>query len=915
MSGNLIGLLVVAAGFGAFEHGDAFDYADGSEGAPAWFAESVAWEMRDGAFECAGGNRSFAILEAAPYSGRLSVEATVTVRERQGPDWAVAGIGFRWDGGNYWHLALIEAPESGEHRHRTELTEMLDNVWLAQGNEGTRLTCRVHEGALFNWKYGHPYRLRMVLTPEQVEGFVTELDGTVRAHMAFALDNRAVAKGRPMLTSGRFHTVFDDVAAVVDDAIEGPEAVAEFPPYAVAGYGDVTGEATGFFYPKEAGGRWWLIDPNGKAFYMVGTDHVSYRVHWCEKLGYAPYARNVAAKYGSEEKWADATMARLTDWGFNTLSVNHSRLLRHRRFAHIEFLTMGSSFADVDDICPKTTWTGFPNVFNPKWPRHCDKIARRSCAPNKGDPWLIGYFLDNELEWFGKQWKSGGLFDEAWKKPAQHSAKRAWVAFLEDRLDGVDEFARHWGVEVADFEALLAHVEPRMALTDRGRAIMRDWARVLAEQYFAACREAILRHDPNHLILGCRFAGDAPDVWDVAGEYCDIVSFNIYPRIDVATGVPHSVVQQIAEWQRLAGRPMMVTEWSFPALDSGLPCKHGAGMRVDTQAQRTRCFTHFQTLMFALPFMVGTDFFMWADEPELGISSTFPEDSNYGLVNVEDVPYAELTDAARALNARVYELHAAGQLPVWPAPARLDSRLLELPEGEGAAPEGALELAAGGLELEGPVEGDAWRLSCGGTALGAFHVLIHQETPLPLWVASDTARITAVRGNEHVLVVDMELARSTHTDQAMCFKSGWRFRIPRKGAEWLASECLWVENTDAVPWTLAEVFHYLRPESGSEPLLNDIPNYYRQGAAWVDAEAGVGVACWYADGDAFQCDYWKDPNGGFHSDLREKLDVVLEPGQRHAMDRGNAFFFPLRKISIAAFGEAVEGLEAVVLGD
>ncbi len=147
----------------------------------------------------------------------------------------------------------------------------------------------------------------------------------------------------------------------------------------------------------------------------------------------------------------------------------------------------------------------------------------------------------------------------------------------------------------------------------------------MAETYFGTCAGAIRRHDPNHLLLGCRFAGRAPDIWDIAGRHCDIVSFNIYPRIDVERGVPAKVKEEIDGWQQASGRPMMVTEWSFPALDAGLPSRHGAGMRVDTQAQRAQCFRHFQDFLFRLPYMVGSCYFMYLDEPAAGISSTFPE--------------------------------------------------------------------------------------------------------------------------------------------------------------------------------------------------------------------------------------------------------------------------------------------------
>ncbi len=388
-------VLVAVAGLGAFEYTDRFDYPDGSDGAPAWYTKSVAWEVVNGAMAYPRGQRSFAILESAPYGKDLSFEATAMVKQHAGDDWAVAGIALRLDDLNYWHLALSEAPVARGKRHFVELAEMLDGVWLSENNKDSRLTPAASEGRDFNWEYGVPYRLRMTLSPDAIRGELIEQDGTRRAQMGYALDNRAVKCGRPALACAHFEARFDDVHVVVNETAPGPEVKPpSFPAYTLPGYASVTAPATGFFHPNKVAGRWWIIDPNGQAFYVVGTDHANYNVHWCQKLGYAPYSRNCEEKYGREAKWADATIERLVQWNFNALAANHSTSLRYKKLPHIETLGLGTAFSDYDDLCPKTTWTGFPNVFSPKWMRFCEKRAEALCAAHKADPWLIGYFLD-----------------------------------------------------------------------------------------------------------------------------------------------------------------------------------------------------------------------------------------------------------------------------------------------------------------------------------------------------------------------------------------------------------------------------------------------------------------------------------------------------------------------------------------
>jgi len=908
----LLSLLISAGPFS-----DTFDYPDGSDGSPTWYTENVQWEVSGGAMEYLGGPLSFALFEDASHGSTLTVEARVTPRARTGNEtaWPVAGVAIRWDGDNFWHFALVESPDDQGNTHSIELSEMLGGVWNAHWDPATTLTATAWEGTDFDWQYDQTYRLRISMSPAGVEGYMWDSGDVQRTHIAFSFDNTAVTSGQPALHVAHFEVAFDDFNGSVDVDVPGPEVTV--PPYTLEANETITSTATGFFHTEQIDGVWWLVDPEGKTFYMVGTDHISYNGHWCEALGYAPYRRNVETKYGSESAWADATAQRLNDWGFNMLSAGHSDSLRYRHFAHTEFLSLGTLFSDIDDMCPKTTWTGFPNVFSPKWAAHCAKIARNVCEPYSTDPWLIGYFLDNELEWYGKNHREWGLFDEAWKKPADHTAKQAWVDFLSTELTDPAEFGTNWGVTISAFTDLLAHTSPQPPLTERAQEVAAAWVRLVAEEYFRVCRAAIQAADPNHLILGCRFASQAPGIWDIAGEYCDIVSFNMYPWIDVRAGVPGSVIDTIDGWHDQVGKPMMITEWSFPALDSGLPCTNGAGMRVDTQTQKTRCFRFFQTAMFRIPYMVGSDYFMYIDQPPLGISSTFPENSNYGLITEDDDPWPQLTAAASDLNPRVYDLHAAGQMPTPPDLGQLPDWLRTVPDTP-VAVESVMAFDAGRLRVEGPVNGHAWRLSLDGRDLGEFFMLAHEKLPADHWVASTQATITDVHTGSTVTVVDMELAIPTGGSSVQTYSSGWRFWIPQDGQEWVASQCLWVENTDSSSWTLENVFHYLAPgidgdPAGDEPL-SLVPNYYRAGGAWMDSAAGLGVAAWVPNGEAFRGGFWKDEGGGLHSDLYQPAGVVLSPGERFMPSPDLAFFFALEDLTLSAFGQTASLIETELAG-
>lgn len=619
------------------------------------------WTVQpDGAVRADMPQGALLLKESFSREGELSATVVVHQAVANVTHWKTVGIALWQDDRHHWRLNLVEAPENLQYRHFVELHEAYAGVWLAGNEPGTRLTTKESFTLpSWTWQYGRPYRLRLVWNAQSIRGEVYEGE-TLCWYTEWLLDNpKAVRAGYLGLTCYSFDATFSQVGTRNLAPAEPPEPK-RIPPYRVHRAGKKVAEPRGFFRVQQVDGVWWFVDPEGRLFFALGTDHTSYFVHWCEKLGYAPYHENMKKQHGTEEAWARQTVQRLKGWNFSILAVNHSQYLRYQGLAYIEAIPgIGQGYAAIDPLVSQVHWTGFPNVFSSRWQQWCESIAYQRCAPLRDDPWLIGYFLDNELEWFGKEYRQWGLASEALKRPPGHEARLALAQLLRERYGGdVQRFNRAWGARVRSFEDIAQSEQPPSIRTRAAEEDGIAFTRLAAERYFRTCAEAIRKYDPNHLILGCRFAGGAPPILDIAGQYCDVVSINTYPRIDLRAGRVLDWEEHLREYHRQSKRPLMITEWSFPALDSGLPCKHGAGMRVDTQQQRAECFRIFQSALFRLPFMVGSNFFMWVDEPALGVSSTFPEDSNYGLVNERGEPYRELVQTATSLQAKVYAMHA-----------------------------------------------------------------------------------------------------------------------------------------------------------------------------------------------------------------------------------------------------------------
>ena len=82
--------------------------------------------------------------------------------------------------------------------------------------------------------------------------------------------------------------------------------------------------------------------------------------------------------------------------------------------------------------------TYFPNVFSTGLVARCEAWAAARCGALKDDRTLIGYFLDNELAWWGNagvkdRAGSGGMFDAVAALPSEHGARKVLDAFRAAR--------------------------------------------------------------------------------------------------------------------------------------------------------------------------------------------------------------------------------------------------------------------------------------------------------------------------------------------------------------------------------------------------------------------------------------------------------------------------------------------------
>src|SRR6516165_7554277 len=282
-------------------------------------------------------------------------------------------------------------------------------------------------------------------------------------------------------------------------------------------------------------------------------------------------------------------------------------------------------------------WGGIPDPFDPRFAMEVDKMAENAAAQFGGDPWLVGYFVDNELAW-GRGWSTDpreryALAISTLNRGPESPAKLAFVTQLIETYRGPNRLAQAWGISLASWDVMRgAGFALPTASLDKPAVIsdLASFTRRFAEAYFRTVAEALHRHDPNHLYLGSRFAWRTPEAVEACGLWCDVVSFNLYQRA-LANGQ--------GEWARFhaLGKPALIGEFHFGSTDRGLFWEGLVG--AGRESERGPAYSRYLRTVADNPDFVGAHWFQYIDKPLTG-RALDGENAHVGFVTVADLPYA-----------------------------------------------------------------------------------------------------------------------------------------------------------------------------------------------------------------------------------------------------------------------------------
>lgn len=431
----------------------------------------------------------------------------------------------------------------------------------------------------------------------------------------------------------------------------------------------------GFFGVHKAGGRWWLVDPDGCLFWSSGVDcvrsQISANVHLLkDALEFLPpetgefseiyvkgrqlhinyLASNFIRVFGKDEwkeAWAALSLDELIRLRFNTVANwSEWKYASREKVPYVRPMNFNPGLTN-------NIYRDFPDVFHPDFEKDAAEYAR-VLSDTAEDTALIGYFMMNEPKWaFSSELPAVGMLYNT----GECATRTELAGFLEEKYSTDDKLAEAWKMDAG--LQMIRKGKWQGMFSQEALADLEEFSEIMVEKYFGTLSRACREVDPNHLNLGIRYAG-VPPTWTVKG----MKSFDVFSMNNYKEKVPFDETKEIHD---LLQMPVIIGEWHFGALDAGLPAS-GIG-HVHTQEDRGRAYRVYFEDAAANPYCVGVHWFTLYDQSALGRFDG--ENYNIGFLDICHRPHEPICNAAIKSHEAVYEIAAGNVKPYDDAPEYL----------------------------------------------------------------------------------------------------------------------------------------------------------------------------------------------------------------------------------------------------
>jgi hypothetical protein len=273
--------------------------------------------------------------------------------------------------------------------------------------------------------------------------------------------------------------------------------------------------------------RWWFVAPNGRLFFATGINVMWHGIHapineqtqaayeWPPPRG-GRFAKgwkgqdvsfhivNQIRKWGEryEARYRERAMRRQLFWGFTSIgNWSDWKLLRGvPRLPRLPYVTYGPYAWHPTSTEPMNVpriTDRIHDAFHRDFEREARRRAKHALTGFKGDPWVLGHFVCNELDW-------DTFAERLLAAPGDQPAKQWALAKLEQQYKSVAALNAAWGTTAESFALLRWPFKHGQTLTAAAARDMRELRGEFAQRWYGTWAKAVRAADPHHLLLGSR---------------------------------------------------------------------------------------------------------------------------------------------------------------------------------------------------------------------------------------------------------------------------------------------------------------------------------------------------------------------------------------------------------------------------
>ena len=375
---------------------------------------------------------------------------------------------------------------------------------------------------------------------------------------------------------------------------------------------------------------------------------------------------NLFRKYGKNWKSeaTDLAKLRLKSWGMNNIgSFSNPNIIKKVKIPYTAFLGTGRALRIEGSEGP---WYKFPDPFDVSF-KNALQNSFKGQAEAANDPYLVGYFVDNEFHWGDNSYLGKAVIQSGKNQPA----KKIMRKYLEKKYKTIGNLNFKWQTSYKSWDDFMQSTslpipEPPLVFgsstkntselvsktkLNNMKSYIEDtkvFSSIVANEYYKVIKEFLEKSAPNKLYLGSKFDfvyypnQDTTGSWIVklSAKYCDVIPFDRYSYTN-SDFIPVDI-----------DKPFIIGEWGMGAVDRGL--LHYGLRFADNQENRAEMYYNYVKSSLLNPFIVGVQWFKYYDQPVTG--RTDGEDYNMGFLDVCDTPYPEMVSASRKIGNSMYEI-------------------------------------------------------------------------------------------------------------------------------------------------------------------------------------------------------------------------------------------------------------------